>query len=504
MQNLLAIWNDLSVARKALLAGVATVTIGAFALMIAAASKPQLALLYAGLEPAAAGEILAALEGMDTVVEVRGDAIYVTASSRDATRLALAERGLPQHGQPGYELLDNMNGFATTSELFDATYWRAKEGELARSIVATPGVKAARVHIAAPKTSSFARNRRKPRASVTVTMSRGVLDAQQAMAIRYLVALAVPDLEEEQVVIIDAARGVLLKPGATEPDLFATGAAESDRIQRLEAGLLELLEAHVGPGNARVTVAIDIDRTHEKVSERVLDPQTRVLISRDAVDTQESDTGMQGAVTVASNLPDGDANPTSAAEKSQRAETRETARYDVSSVERQRETAPGAIARLNVAVLVNEFIDAETGERTPRSVDELSNLRELVAAAVGFDAARGDVVAVKSMPFQEIENIAGVDASASPVDRLLENAGLILQVAIPAIVTVILGLFVVRPVLQSASSAPPAPQLSSQSDEERPKTPLMPVDELRQIAATQRTHSTKVLKAWLGETENAA
>ena len=507
MQNMLAIWNGLTNTRKAMLVGVVIVTFGAFALMISAASKPRLALLYAGLEPAAAGEILTALEGMDTIAEVRGDAIFVTASSRDATRLALAERGLPQQGQPGFELLDNMNGFATTSELFDATYWRAKKGELARTITATPGVKSARVHIAAPKTSSFARARRKARASVTVTMSRGVLDMQQAMAIRYLVALAVPELDEDQVVVIDAARGMLLKPGAAQPETFAGGADESDRIQRLEAGLLEILEAHVGAGNARVAVSIEVYRTHEKVSERVLDPQTRVLISRDAQDSQESDTASRSAVTVASNLPDGDANAAPGGDKSQRAETRETARYDISSVERQRETAPGAVARVNVAVLVNETVDAETGEPNPRSPDELRNLKELVAAAVGYNEGRGDIIAVKSMPFQQVEEVGGIEATSGLTDHLRNNLGLLLQVAIPAIVVVILGLFVIRPVLRSSAAAPETLQIAAGVNEPANVEPLAqssPVDELRQIAATQRAKSTKVLKSWLGETENAA
>ena len=41
----------------------------------------------------------------------------------------------PANSGSGYELLDSLTGFGTTSQMFDAAYWRAKEGELARTII---------------------------------------------------------------------------------------------------------------------------------------------------------------------------------------------------------------------------------------------------------------------------------------------------------------------------------------------------------------------------------
>ena len=52
--------------------------------------------------------------------------------------MALAAKGLPAGGPAGYEILDNLSGFGTTSQMFDAAYWRAKEGELARTITGSP------------------------------------------------------------------------------------------------------------------------------------------------------------------------------------------------------------------------------------------------------------------------------------------------------------------------------------------------------------------------------
>ena len=67
----------------------------------------------------------------------------------------LAAQNLPQQGGAGYEILDEMSGFSTTSQMFDAAYWRAKEGELARTILSIPSVRSARVHLTAPQSRGY-------------------------------------------------------------------------------------------------------------------------------------------------------------------------------------------------------------------------------------------------------------------------------------------------------------------------------------------------------------
>ena len=55
----------------------------------------------AGLEPAAAGEVVVALERAGAAYEVRGAAIFVDAAQRDSLRLTLAAEGLPAAGRAG-------------------------------------------------------------------------------------------------------------------------------------------------------------------------------------------------------------------------------------------------------------------------------------------------------------------------------------------------------------------------------------------------------------------
>ena len=128
VEQVLSVWNALNVGRR-LVVGLATMAVFAAVLSLARmASQPSMALLYAGLDPQAAAAVVAALEGQGAAYEVRGGALFVEAAQRDALRMALAGEGLPATGAGGYEILDALTGFGTTAQMFDAAYWRAKEG----------------------------------------------------------------------------------------------------------------------------------------------------------------------------------------------------------------------------------------------------------------------------------------------------------------------------------------------------------------------------------------
>lgn len=508
MEQLATTWGRLSTGRKITAVLAAAATAIAIWFLAKTASTPHMALLYAGLDGSTSGEVLAALEAMDVPSEVRGDAIYVPESTRDSVRMALAREGLPSQGQGGFELLEKLNQFSTTSEMFDAAYWRAKEGELARTILATPGVKSARVHIASARTSAFSRSTPPPSAVVTVAMARGDLDAAQAVAMRYLVALAVPRLEPEQVAVIDQAKGVVLKPGAKDEAADLSGSVD-EREKAFQSELIDLLEARVGVGNARVVVNFDIDRESETVSERIIDPASRTLITQENSDTTQSDVGASGgAVTVASNLPEGDKGGASHQSRSNRSESSNTARFDLSETKRERQKLSGAIKRLTIAVLINEPAQAApTGDGAApprRTPEELDALKKLVMAAAGFDAARGDVVTIESMAFESLSP-AGTEAVNKGIGAWLQSNLLpIMQILIPAIVALILALFVVKPLLTSkglppaltaAVALPPA----ADAQAEGPAPPATPVDDMRRIAIEKKNASTTVLKSWLDE-----
>jgi len=182
-----------------------------------------------------AGEVIAGIERAGVPYEVRGDSIYVAADQRDRLRMDLAAEGLPAAGSTGYELLDGMSGFGTTSQMFDAAYWRAKEGELARTILALPNVQTARVHLAIETGRGYRRDQNGS-ASVTLTTNGGTITREQAAALKYLVSSGVPGMQPDRVTVIDSQRGII---AATEDQTGADRAAEMKRnVERILKSLI--------------------------------------------------------------------------------------------------------------------------------------------------------------------------------------------------------------------------------------------------------------------------
>lgn len=489
-----------------MLVGAVAATIFLFSLLARTASSPSMALLYSGLEPGSAGEVVSALERMNIPTDVRGDSIYVPSSRRDFVRMSLAREGLPQQGQAGYELFEGLNGFSTTSDMFDVTYWRAMEGELARTILSTPGVKTARVHIANDRNTAFARRGAEPKAVVTVTMGRGSLTVPHANAIRYLVGSSVPGLPAEQVAVIDSARGMVLSPGKADAVMDSQSDA-MDREKRIEEDILNILEARVGAGNARVQVMLEIDTEREAISERVFDPEGRVISGKETTEvTERSSGGNSSSVTVASNLADGDANQGGSQSSSERTQTDETVSYDLSEIRREREKAPGAIKRLSVAVLVNH-IEANDGagatQLTARTDEELNQLRELVSMAVGFNEERGDTLTVQNMSFQPIVNEGTIVEESFVSDFMDRHLMTAVQIAVLSVVTLILGLFVVKPVLSAAPAQAAAALDNASAHAEAPQLvaaePLDALDALKGVASDRTDEAATLIKAWLEE-----
>lgn len=450
MQQLLSVWSNLEPRRRII---VVLATAAMFAAVLALsrmASTPGMSLLYAGLESSAAGDVVSSLEQRGVSYEIRGTSVFVDSSRRDELRMTLASEGLPANNGTGYELLDSLSGFGTTSQMFDAAYWRAKEGELSRTIVSSPHIRSARVHIASPSSLPFQR-KVQATASVTVTTSSETLSASHAKALKYLVSSAVAGLNPDDVAVIDSQGGLIL---GTDDATSGSGGT-TDRAVALKKSVERLLEARVGYGNAMVEVSVETVTDRESIMEHTFDPDTRVVISTDTEErTTASEDARGGAVSVASNLPEGDgANDSNSS--SNNSETRERVNYEVSETQREIVKSPGAIKRLTVAVLVDgtQQVDG-TGTQvfTPRSPEEMEGLRELVAAAVGFDETRGDVITLKSMEFKPIVE-QGSTAAPGFIQSLNLNIMSLIQIAVLGIVSLILGLFVVRPILNSKPSA---------------------------------------------------
>jgi len=112
----------------------------------------------------------------------------------------------------------------------------------------------------------------------------------------------------------------------------------------------------------------------------------------------------------------------------------------------------GDIKKVSVAVVVDGSGDTAASYK-PRTPEEMSKITALVKSAMGFDAARGDLVQVTNMQFARIE-----DASGTPAPKPLLGLDSaywfkIIEAAIMCVTALLIGLFVARPLINRMFAA---------------------------------------------------
>ena len=497
--------KSLPLSRQLALAAATLGVVLAMVFLVQGAMNEPKSLLYSKLEPATAGEIIEELDQRGVEYELRGDSIFIAQSKRDQVRFALARQGLPQQSVQGYELLDDVNGFSVTSEMYNAAYWRAKEGELTRTILAIDGVSSARVHIGANLGSGFTRSQSPQTASVTLNTTHD-LSPGQAEAIQYMVALAVAGLAPEDVAVIDPVKGLLAGPNvakASQPSVVAEGQASM-----LEEKILRLIDARVGAGNARVSVSVDVNRQHQTISERTVDPDSRIVRSRSVNDVSETSAGSSGALSAASNLPQGEGAGGGGNSSTMRNST-ESVNYDFNERRTETELLPGEIERVSVAVLLNEQalgLGAEGQDPAVAANEIIADFEQLILSGAGLNSERGDTLTVELMPFQQAA-VPEMVTAPGMAETLVQNyfwSGL--QALLLGLVVLGLGLGVVRPLLTQKGTANSALEGPGASDGPTvlEKDPADPFTYLSDYTRERPDETVALLQSWLNEDRKAA
>ena len=354
------------------------------------ASKPTMSPLFTNLSSTDAAAIVDQLNSSGVKYELAagGTTIMVPNSKLYDTRLAVASAGLPANSDAGYALLDKMS--MTSSEFQQqVTYQRALEGELAKTISAMDGVQAASVKLAIPKDSVFVSQKADPTASVFVKTSVGSsLTTSNVQAIINLVSASIQGMTSKDVAVIDANGVVLSTVGGDSTTLMQSGQV-GDYEKRTAASVQAMLDRVVGVGNAVVSVSAELnyDKTARTTETFTSDPSAAPLSESTKI---ENYTG--GSSTATGVLgPDNIAVPSNGATGSGAYHNETSVKNNaVNKVTETLQTAPGTVRRQSVSVVVSDAAAAKIN---------LTDLQNMVAAAAGVDATRGDVVSVSKMTF---------------------------------------------------------------------------------------------------------
>lgn len=434
------------------------------AIILAAAlyvNKPAYETLYVGLETMDLNKISIALaeSNVDFQVGADGTSLQVPVGMTSKARLLLAERGLPDSANAGYELFDNVGSLGLTSFMQEVTRVRALEGEIGRSIQQIDGIAAARVHIVMPDVGNFRRGEQKPTASVMIRAS-ATAGRKAASSIRHLVASAVPGLEVDDVTLLDST-GQLLASG----DDVGNGALNrsltlSQNVQQeLETKIDKALAPFLGMDNFRSTVTAALNTDSQQIQETVFDPESRVerSVRTTKEDQKSQETTPDSAATVEQNVPQaapqgGGGGPKSSDES---AKKEEQTNYEINSKTTATVRNGYTVDKISVAVVVNKGRLAKMiGEPADQAkVDAyLAEMQKIVASAAGISADRGDVVTITAMDFLETQLLDQAVAGPGFTEVLSRNsAGIINSLAFVAVAFLVVWLGV-RPIVRSMSS----------------------------------------------------
>ena len=509
--------------------------------------EPTYSLLYGNLGQQDAAQIAQALDTNGIPYKIEGTGtITVPADRVHDARLKMAGQGLPE-GDGGFSVMSKDPGFGVSQFMEGARYQHALETELARTITNLQAVEGARVHLALPRQSAFVRDRRKPSASVFLQMKPGRrLESEQVTAIVNLVASSIPELESQQVTVVDQQGRLLSSPGGNsemaerEKQMEIARELEDRYTQRVQ----QLLTPLVGNDRVRAQVVADVEMSTTEEAREQYRPESGIVRSEQtSEETSRNGAGPQGVPGALTNqppqpgvaLPPGaPANPAPAQAVANAADPngaatvappdntskQATRNYEIDRTVAYTKSPAGRLKRLTVAVLVDNLrATAEDGTVTETTItpEQIENMTRLVKDAIGYNEARGDSVSVVNASFR---------GEAKPEDIVIDKIPLweqplmrdIAKLVVGLIALLVLVLGVLRPLVRGLIGTAPRSE-RQQAAIPVQATPMAavlapaadgkgaPLDYDGQVAAARAlvtqdpARVAQVVKTWVGDDE---
>lgn len=457
------------------------------------ANQPDYTLLFGDLDPSDANKVVESLREDEVSYKLKqnGTAVYVPRNQVYELRLRFASEGVISQGQVGYELFDRSN-VGMTDFMQKMNKKRALEGELARTISSIGQVETARVHLVLPERSPFRDNQVEASASVVVKpIGNTSLNQRQIEGVTALVAGAVEGMTPTSVTVLDAQGNMLSDPNAGDPTASLTSTQleiQRDIEKHLTQNGQSMLNQVVGPGESIVRVSAELDFSRTVSERKIIDPESRTVISEERQESQQSDDTSQEDAS--SSL---------------------VRNYEMSRTTERFEDSVGDVSYLTVSVILDYKTPDNAGEqgdgeqeRVPYTEEELQEIESLVKNAVGFDPERGDRFAIHQTRFDtSVDDKVVSQMQDQEWQRQLElyvRYGLIL-------IALLLGAWLVRSMAQRGAemagggfleSGSSAPQIEGGTSKPTRQTkgggaaPTMPDDETEEMVLVDDVYTSKL------------
>lgn len=332
------------------------------------ASRPKMAMVYGGLQPADQGKVVAEIQKLGIPVEfdLQGN-VSVPSDKVALVQSTLAKNGqAPMSGNGSGGDMMNINPMSPRS-VTEVQLTAHKQAEIQESLEALNGVSSVRVLLNMGDKGPFSSEDSPPSASVTITEDPGFdLSGAPAKAMAQLVARSVTGLTTKNVTIVNQ-DGLSLFDGLEAEGTQGLSnnkiAAQIQAERRIKRELQPILD-RFGIGNTMLTVRVEMD--FDKKSERTvqISPKkapTSLATVEENMSGPGSDGGTFGLAGAASNTEApaiGDADKKAGQKSFISKQSSGEYPYDHSTIETEK--APGTIKGMAISVVVNS--DAPEGQ----------------------------------------------------------------------------------------------------------------------------------------------
>ena len=390
--------------------------------------------------------------------QVDGKSVLVSAENYADIRLRLTRAGLANNSDAsndGEAILLKDSSFGVSQRMESERLKLSRERQLASAIEQFQNVAKAQVLLAIPKDNVFARNERKPSATVVLSLKGNALGQGEVDSIVDMVASAVHGLEPTRVTVTDQ-NGRLLNSGSQDPlsaqtrkEFAMQQKQELEYKQKIDAILIPVL----GADNYTAEVDLSLDFSQQEQTRKTYNPDLPAVRSEMTMEENSasgSNGGVPGALSnqppAASNIPEQAAGGEGTA-SSGRSRKEATRNFELDTTVSHIRRQQGGIRRMTVSVAVDyKAIPGADGAvtREARSQAELDTLRRLLSGGLGFDVTRGDTLEVVAIPFNrpELETVADIPLYEQP---WFWRA---VRIAASVLVIIVLIVTVVRPMLK--------------------------------------------------------
>ena len=204
-------------------------------------------------------------------------------------------------------------------------------------------------------------------------------------------------------------------------------------------------------------LSAELDPSRVQTVAETYDPDSRVV--RSTQNRNESATTTEakdGTVSVANELPGASASNSN--QKDSSGKNEEIVNYEISKTTRTEVSEGGKVKRISVAVLVDGTYDkGANGDATyqPRPQADLDRIAALVKSGIGYDAKRGDQIEIVNLRFATPPELMAEPTQTPWYDLSHFDLGRLLELAVLAILSLVITLFIGRPLVK-AMALPPA------------------------------------------------